>query len=333
MITTVDRRRAVVAGAATLGVALACGIALLGIGSIALGPGEVIGALLGLGDRAATTVVVEWRLPRVLAALTLGAALGVSGAICQSLTRNPLGSPDIIGFTSGSHTGALVTMLVVGTGYTHVALGALAGGVATAIAVYLLAWSRGVQGFRLIIVGIGVTAMLGSVNTWLLLTADVEVAMSASTWATGSLNGVAWPDAGVAAAVALALVALSAMIFQPMRQLELGDELAATSGLNTERTRLGLLTLSVALTATATAVAGPINFIALAAPQIARRLVRGSGTTLLPSACVGALLLIVSDGVAQWLFHPVLLPVGVVTVVVGGAYLVWLLVRGARRTS
>ncbi|MBK1783162.1 iron chelate uptake ABC transporter family permease subunit [Prauserella sp. ASG 168] len=320
-----------VAGAVCLAVAVVLALVWLGLGSIALTPGEVVGALLGQGDRAATTVVVEWRLPRVLSALVLGAALGVSGAICQSLTRNPLGSPDIVGFTSGSHTGALLVLVVAGGTYGQLAFGALAGGIATAVVVYLLAWSRGMQGFRLIIVGIGITAMLGSLNTWLLLTADVEVALGASAWTAGSLNGARWPDAGIATATAALLILVACVAARPLRQLELGDAIATTSGVRIERARLGLLVLSVALTAVVTAVAGPINFIALAAPQIARRLTRAAGVTVLPSACVGALLLTASDGAAQWVFDPVQLPVGVVTVCIGGAYLVWLLVHEARR--
>ena len=142
--------------------------------------------------RVSTWSSWNWRLPRVLLALMLGAALGMSGAIFQSLTRNPLGSPDIIGFNSGAYTGALVVILLIGGTYYEIAVGALVGGIATAAVVYLLAYKRGVQGFRLIIVGIAISAMLGSVNTWMILKAKLDDAMAAAVWGAGSLNGLGW---------------------------------------------------------------------------------------------------------------------------------------------
>jgi iron complex transport system permease protein len=141
---------------------------------------QVFWALAGQGDAMMRMIVVEWRLPRVALALLLGAALGMSGAIFQSLTRNPLGSPDIIGFSAGSYTGALVVILMFSGGAYQTALGALAGGILTATTVYLLAWRRGVQGFRLIITGIGVAAMLSAVNAWMIREADLQVAMASN---------------------------------------------------------------------------------------------------------------------------------------------------------
>jgi len=160
-------------------VALALWAATLGDYPLSLG--EVGGALIDDPNAGfARTVVVEWRLPRILAAVVFGAALGVAGAVFQSLTRDPLASPDIIGFSTGSYTGALIVIILVHGSYLQLAGGALLGGIATAALVYLLAWRRGVQGFRLIIVGIAVSAVLGSFNTWLMLRADLEVAMSAA---------------------------------------------------------------------------------------------------------------------------------------------------------
>ncbi len=159
---------------------------------------QVLTALVGYGDAAGhddvmvQMIVTEWRLPRVALALLLGGALGMSGAIFQSLTRNPLGSPDIIGFSAGSYTGALAVMLLLAGGTYETALGALAGGVATACAVYLLAWRQGVQGFRLIIVGIGVAAMLSAFNAWMIREADLQVAMAAAIWGQARSTGWAW---------------------------------------------------------------------------------------------------------------------------------------------
>lgn len=280
----------------------------------------------------ARTVVVEWRAPRALAAIVFGAGLAVAGAVFQSLTRNPLASPDIIGFSTGSYTGALIVIIVIGGSYLELAAGALIGGIATAAVVYFLAMRRGVQGFRLIIVGIAVSAMLTSFNTWLTLTADLEVAMSAAAWGAGSLTGIGWDQVLWATLIILVLL-LALMVLAPgLRQLELGDDAAKATGVRTEAIRLAVIVIGVALTATVTAAAGPIAFVALAAPQIGRRLVRSPGIALAPAAVTGALLLVVADLTAQHLL-PVALPVGVVTVVGGGCYLVWLIVREVRRRA
>lgn len=299
-------------------------------GSYHLSPGQVISALTGGEDGLIRTIVVEWRLPRVTAALVFGAALGVSGAIFQSLLRNPLADPSIIGFTQGSYTGALIVILVVNGTYWQVASGALFGGMATALAVYLLAYRRGVQGFRLIVVGIGVAAMLDSINTWLILKAELDEAMNAAAWGAGSLNGVTWNQVAVGGACIAALLLVAAMLSRPMRQMELGDDAAAAQGVQVGPTRLGLIVVAVALTAAVTAASGPIGFISLVAPQIGRRLARTGGITLAPAAFVGALLCLTSDYLAQHL-APTPLPVGIVTVVLGGGYLGWLLFTEARR--
>jgi iron complex transport system permease protein len=309
---------------------LAVALVSLSSGDYRLSIPEVASALLGGENDFARTVVVDWRMPRVLAAITFGAALGVSGAIFQSLTRNPLASPDVIGFSTGAYTGALVVIIMTGGTYLQVSAGALVGGVATAAAVYLLAYKRGIQGFRLIIVGIAIAAMLSSFNTWLILTAELEMAMTAATWGAGSLNATNWQQAGLGAIAVAILLTVAAVLARPMRQLELGDDTARALGVAAEPIRLVLIVVGVALTAVVTAAAGPIAFVALAAPQIARRLARTAGVAMAPAAFMGALLLAASDYVAQHVL-PAALPVGIVTVVIGGGYLIWLLVREARR--
>ncbi|MEU5995989.1 iron chelate uptake ABC transporter family permease subunit [Spirillospora sp. NPDC047418] len=274
--------------------------------------------------------MVEWRLPRVAGALVFVAALGVSGAMFQSLMRNPLASPDAIGFSFGSYTGALVVILVIGGSYPQLAAGALLGGMAMALLVYVLTYRRGVQGFRLIIVGIGVSAMLGSLNTWLILRADLDQAMSAAAWGAGSLNGVSWNQVAIGGAVIVMLLVPAGLLSRPMRQMELGDAAAAAQGVRVESTRLALIVVGAALTAAVTAASGPIAFIALAAPQIARRLARTAGITLVPAALVGALVCLAADYTAQHA-APTPLPVGIITVMLGGGYLGWLLFTEARR--
>lgn len=308
------------------------GMAVLALmtGSYPLGPGQVISALAGGETGLVHDIVVEWRLPRVAAALVFGAALGVSGAVFQSLLRNPLADPGVIGFSQGSYTGALIVILVVNGSYVQLVGGALLGGMATAIAVYVLAYRRGVQGFRLIIVGIGVSAMLGSLNTWLILKAELEQAMAAAAWGAGSLNGVSWDQVVIGSACIAVLSLLAAMLGRPMRQMELGDDAAASQGVRISAARFGLIVVGVALTATVTAASGPIVFISLVAPQIARRLARTAGITLAPAAFVGALLCLTADYLAQHV-APTPLPVGTITVMLGGGYLGWLLFTEARR--
>lgn len=293
---------------------------------------RVMRALFGGGTAAEHMVVVDWRLPRALLAVLLGAALAVSGAIFQSLTRNPLGSPDVIGFSAGSYTGALVVIVIIGGGYYQIAAGSLAGGLTTAVLVYLLAYRRGVQGFRLIIVGIGVTAMLGAVNTWLVLTANLNEAMQAATWGAGSLNGLGHDQLRPVLTVTAVLLPVTIAFGPVMRQLELGDDAAAATGVRGGTARLALVVVGVTSTALATAAAGPIAFVSLVAPQIARRITGTSGVALIPSAALGALLLGAADLAAQRLFAPSQLPVGVMTVSIGGCYFVWLLLRESNRS-
>lgn len=312
-------------------VALAVALATLSSGEYQVPLPDVVRALLGQAEGRVHMVVVEWRLPRTALALILGAALGISGAIFQSLTRNPLGSPDVIGFDAGAYTGALTMIILLNGGYYLIAGGALVGGLVTALLVYFLAYNRGVQGFRLIIVGIGVSAMLSSFNTWMLLRAKLEVAMAAAIWGAGSLNGLGLDRLGPAALILIVLIPLALAMARSMAQLELGDDAARALGVKAEATRLTLLVLGVALTATVTATAGPIGFVALAAPQLARRLTGSAGVAMLPAAAMGALLLAAADYLAQRAFAPTQLPVGIVTVSLGGVYFVWLLLREARR--
>lgn len=323
-------RRTVLVTAALAMLALAVGILALSTGDLVVPPGDVVGALFGRADAATRLVVVEWRLPRVLLALLLGAALGLSGAIFQALTRNPLGSPDVIGFNTGAYTGVLVVIVFFGNGYALVAAGALLGGLATAAVVYLLAYQRGSQGFRLIIVGIAMGAVLSSVNEWFQIKVKLQVAVAASIWGQGSLNGLSWAQVTPVVLLVAGLGGLLLAAGPRLQLLELGDDVATGLGVRVEATRLAYLGIGVGLIALATAAAGPISFVALAAPQLAQRLTHSAGTALAPAAAMGALLLIASDWVAQRAFAPTQLPVGVVTVTLGGAYFAWLLARQVR---
>ncbi|MDT3411228.1 iron-enterobactin ABC transporter permease [Kosakonia cowanii] len=300
-------------------------------GTVMLTFTQVFDALSGTAPRAMQLVVMEWRLPRVLMALVVGAALGVSGAIFQSLMRNPLGSPDVMGFNTGAWSGVLVAMVLFGQHLTAIALAAMAGGILTSLLVWLLAWRNGIETFRLIIVGIGVRAMLVAFNTWLLLKASLETALSAGLWNAGSLNGLTWAKTLPSVPIMLAMFVCAALLARRMRLLEMGDDSACALGVNVERSRILLMLVAVALTAAATALAGPISFIALVAPHIARRLSGTARWGLIQSALCGALLLLLADMIAQRGFTPYQLPVGVVTVSLGGIYLIALLIQESRK--
>ncbi|WP_017558776.1 FecCD family ABC transporter permease [Nocardiopsis baichengensis] len=306
------------------------GVLALGLGDYPLSPSQVVSVLAGRSDGFERIVVIEWRLPRALAAVVFGAALAVAGGVFQTLTRNPLASPDIVGLANGSFTGMLVALLVLGGGWPLLMSGSLVGGLAAAVLIYVLAYRGGIKGFRFIVVGIGVSAMLSSFNTWMLLRADVETALFASAWGAGTLNTVTAETAYPAAGAALALLAVLPFAAPALRQMDLGDDMARATGVRVDRARAAAIAVAVALVSTVTAVAGPIAFVALAAPQIARRLAKAPGIPLAASGTVGAGLLLASDLIAQHVI-PLTVPVGVVTVVFGGAYLVWLLVHEARK--
>ncbi|WP_331122297.1 iron-enterobactin ABC transporter permease [Acerihabitans sp.] len=313
---------------------LAClGLAIygLGAGSLPLSAQQVVEALRGAAAHNVQVIVTQWRLPRVAMALLLGAAMGASGAVFQSIMRNPLGSPDVMGFNTGAYSAVLIAIVLFNGSGAGITGAALAGGLLTAGVVYLLAWRNGIQTFRLIIVGIAVRALLVSLNTWLVISASLESALTAGLWSAGSLNGMSWAKC-LPAAVPIALaLALALAMSRRMRLLEMGDDAACALGVPVEKSRLGLMLAGVVLTAAATAAAGPISFIALVAPQISRRLAGGQ-TLLIPlAAMTGGLLLLAADLVAQRLFTPYQLPVGVVTVSIGGIYLIGLLIRESRK--
>nr|WP_255480735.1 iron chelate uptake ABC transporter family permease subunit [Quadrisphaera sp. RL12-1S] len=300
----------------------------LGLGQFRLTPGQVLQALGG--DGLGHVVVVRWRLPRALAAVVLGAGLAVAGALFQTVTRNPLASPDVVGLAHGAFTGVLVALVAGAGSWEALTASAVAGGLTAAVAVWLLARGGVVGGLRLVVVGIGVSALLASVNTWLLLQVELDVAMFASAWGAGSLNGVTAVQALPAAVLTAALVVVALALSRSLRQIDLGDDVAAATGVRVPAVRTAALLLGVLLVCVATAVVGPVAFVPLVAPHVARRLARTPHQPLLLSGAAGALLLLASDVVAQHLL-PVPLPAGVVTVSLGGAYLVHLVAREVRR--
>jgi iron complex transport system permease protein len=302
----------------------------LSVGDFPIPIGDVLATLVGGGTADSAFIVETLRMPRALTAVLVGAAFGLSGAIFQRLARNPLASPDIIGINAGAAAAAVFVIVIVGGSTTQVTLGALGGSVATAIAVYVLAYQRGVTGYRLVLVGIGLTAMLSSVTSYLLTRAEIFEAQRATVWLTGSLNARGWEHVRPVAVALAILVPVTLALARHLRTLELGDEAATGLGAPVERARAGLILAATALAAIATASAGPIGFVALVAPQIARRLVGGRSLALLPAAACGALLLVTSDLIGRRALSPTEMPVGIITAVLGAPYLLLLLARANR---
>lgn len=296
-----------------------------------LGFGELFRVLSGQEGGAAARRVVS-SAPAVIVAVLGGISLALSGAIFQTVTRNPLGSPDIIGFTTGAYTGALIAMLVFGLGSAGTTAGALIGCLATGVAVYFLGMRGGTGNYRFIVVGIGISAMLISFNGYLVATANVQNAGAAAAWGMGNLRNLSMTDT-VPVFVVLAILVPALVVATPrMRMFELGPDSAQSKGVDTGRTELLLLVVGVGFAAATTAVAGPIAFVALVAPQLAARLTPSAGIPLITSAAVGAALLVSSDAIARTILAPTTaLPVGVVTTALGGVYLLFLLIAQARK--
>lgn len=336
MIAAAPLRRAtpgrtpVVCGGLVLAVAALLVVAV-GTGDYPIAPSDVVKALVGQGDGATAFVVETLRLPRALTALLAGAALGAAGAIFQSVSRNPLGSPDVIGFTAGSSAAAVFAITMIGGGTATVAAGSIGGGLLTALSVYGLAFRDGVQGYRLVLIGIAISAMLEALTSYLLTRAKIEDLQAASVWLTGSLNGRGWEHVWPTLGALAVLLPACALLQRDLRMVEMGDDTAKALGVSVERSRLSNLLVGVLLTAVATAACGPVAFVALTAPQIARRLTAATGPGVLTAALMGAVLMLAGDVLAQRLFPSTPLPVGVVTGALGGLYLMWLLALEARR--
>jgi iron complex transport system permease protein len=295
---------------------------------------DVVGELTGLGGSDDSAFIIRrLRLPRSLTAVLVGVAFGLSGQVFQRMVHNPLASPDILGVAAGAAAAAVFAIVVLGASSTVTTQYAIAGSIVTVVVIYLLAIKKGLSSYRLVLIGIGITAMLESVVAYLLTRAEIFEAHRATVWLTGSLNGRGWEYVRPLTTVLAVLVPVTLLGARQLRSLELGDDTARGIGVSVRRSKLVLSMSAAALAAAATAAAGPVAFVALVSPQIARRLVGGHSLGLVPAALVGALLMVVADLVARRAFAPTELPVGVVTAIVGAPYLLWLLARANRIES
>lgn len=324
--------RTLTIGAAVAVLAAAVAVVTMSLGEFPISISEVARATAGLGavEGQHEFIVRTLRLPRVLTAALVGAALAASGAIFQGLVRNPLVAPDIIGVNAGAALVA-VFLIVVTRSTVLLPVGAFLGAVATAFAVYVFTWRKGISGNRLVLVGIGVNAVLTALTTLILVRYPVEQIAPAVLWTTGTLYGAQWGNVGVLGAGLAVLLPAGLWLTRHLGALQLGDDAARSLGVRAEPARAALLTVGAALAAIAVAAGGPIGFVALITPHVARILAGPlTAGVLLLSALLGAVLLGASDLVAQHAFSPISLPVGVVTAAVGAPYFLFLLYRTNR---
>ncbi|MDR2565729.1 MAG: iron chelate uptake ABC transporter family permease subunit [Bifidobacteriaceae bacterium] len=313
---------------------VAVGLAGIRAGSSQLTTAEIARVLLGAGAPAQELVMLEFRLPRVVGGLAVGACLGLAGALTQTFARNPLATPDILGVTSGAAAGAVAAICLgggtYGVGPILLTLGmpaaAAVGALATAAVVYGLAWRGGVESYRLILIGIGATAALGGVTSYLIATARITDASAAAQWMVGNLSGISWASVWPVLAALAVMAPVAATQARNLAVGQLGDELAAGLGVPLQRHRLIVIGCAVVLTAAAVSASGPVEFAAFVAPQIALRLAGAARPPLVASALAGAVLVAGADAVSRGVL-PGETPVGIITAVVGAPYLIWLLIR------
>lgn len=316
---------------------VAAAVLALCLGEVWIPADQVLATFQGRGEPLAE-VMVGLRAPRVVGALIVGACLGLSGGITQSLLRNFLASPDIIGVTAGASMAALLSLLAAGSasalapgaGSVAVPTLAIAGGLMAGFLVIMLAWRGGLEPRRVVLVGLGVNAGLTALTSWLLLRADLPELSSALVWLSGSLSAV---DPGIlrpALAGTLVCLLLAALTTRQLALLRFGAHTVTALGVNVPRAQLFQAVLAGVAASLACAVAGPVAFVAFCAPPVAMVVFRTEGPPALAGALIGALLVVVADIVAR-VALPQPVPVGLVTSFCGAAALLWLLTRRSRR--
>ncbi len=315
---------------------IALAVAVFGLFSASLmyghtiySPGEVIDVILGREVQGASFTVGQLRLPRGVLAVLTGAAFGMAGAAFQSMLRNPLASPDIIGISAGASAAGVIALLWFEFSETWVSAIAVVAALVTALVIYLLAYADGVVGTRLILIGIALSAMLDSVVAYAIVRAAAWDIQTAMRWLTGSLNATTWDQVLPVVVAGIVFVPLLWRMQRNLDLLRLGDDAACALGVNVERTRLTVVLSAVALIAFGTAASGPIAFVAFLSGPIAARIVGTSQSLLLPAGLVGAVIVLASDLVGQWAFGT-RYPVGVITGALGAPYLVYILVTMQR---
>ncbi|GHA36947.1 ABC transporter permease [Devosia pacifica] len=319
---------------------LSLGLAALFAASLYLGdyvvaPLDVVRSLLspftGVQTQGVDFIVLSLRLPRAILAILAGAGFALSGVMFQTLLRNPLASPDIVGISTGASAAAVFAIVVLGWGGALLSFGALAGALLTAVAIYLLAWRDGVSPYRVVLIGIAVSAMLSAVISYLFTRARIFEVQQAMAWLVGSLNAANTSEIIPLALALLILVPTGLLLGRGLSALQLGDDTARALGSRVELSRLSLLLCAVALSAFSTAAVGPVAFVAFVSGPIARKLLGTGRNGFVPTMVVGSCVMLGSDMLAQHALPNTQLPVGVVTGLFGASFLLWLLAMSNRQ--
>ncbi|MDF8265912.1 FecCD family ABC transporter permease [Luteipulveratus flavus] len=323
------RRRYVLVLAAVVVVWLGVFAARVLLGDVTVTIPDFVRIVLGADIPVASFEVMESKLPRAVAGTLAGLAFGAAGAVFQSMLRNPLASPDVVGVTMGSSAAAVVGMTAFGLDGIPLAVAAVVGGLVVAVAVLFLSGSKGVATYRMILVGIGLAATLQAVIQWVFTTTDVYKAQDAMVWLTGSLNSVTWGEILRMTVTVALLLPVVAALAPRLQLLELGDDAAAGLGLRAAPTRAWLMGTTVVLTAVTTSVVGPIAFVSLLAGPITRR-INGGRPSIPIAALIGAAIVVAADYIGAYLVGTTNMPVGVVTGIAGAPFLLWLLLASSR---
>lgn len=313
---------------AVLAFALCC--AMLMLGNTIYPLPDVLRALTGEKIQGVSFAVSTIRLPRMLAGLLAGFAFGIAGYVFQTMLRNPLANPNVIGITSGSSAAAVFCIAILQTSGAVVSVAAVVAGLVTTLFIYMLSRGKSFSIGRLILTGIGIQAMLDAVISYLLLISSEKDIPSALRWLTGSLNGSQLDELPPLLILVLIGTPIVLMLGRHLDMLELGEQAASSLGVSTDRTRIALIVSAVCMVAMATATTGPIAFVSFLAGPIARRLVGVGFSNVLPAGLVGVNLVLAADLIGQFAFT-YRFPVGVITGLIGAPYLVFLLIRMNQR--
>src|SRR5690554_3537358 len=321
----VDKRALFAASLLTLLLLISIVISLC-LGATNYSPAEVLDALFGESNPMTAFILNELRLPRVIAGILSGAGFALAGCLMQTLARNRLATPGIIGIDNAATAFAVASVVGVGSALAPPAM-SLVGAITATALIFALAGSSGTQGYRFIVVGLGIGAIAGAGTQLILSWVAIDDANAAFPWTIGSLNARS-PDAFKLLCAGLALgVFFAYRLAKGLNALRLSETVPTALGFNIKRLRAASLVLAVLLTGLAVAVAGPVGMVALLGPEIARALCRHRGLPILASALAGALLMVLADLLGRIMLAPLEIPVGIVTAVVGSPYLLWMLLN------
>lgn len=305
-------------------------IANLAFGEQLIKPADVWGALLGKGNPDYVLIVQSLRAPRVIVAFLVGASLAVAGAILQSVIRNPLAAPDVVGITGGASVGAVafITYMPSAVSIHYLPFAAVLGAFGAALLIYFIAWKKGVNPFRLVLVGIGIASLLSAITTFMLVFSPAYSASSSYIWLTGTVYGSTWSYVWNLLPWSVVLLGILYFYTRQMNMQLLGDELAIGLGSQVQKHRFLLILISVGLAGSAVSIGGVIGFVGLIAPHAARRMVGPMVSRLIPiSALFGGIIVALADLIARTAFLPLDIPVGVFTSGIGAPFFIYLLYR------